>query len=79
MIAVRAIESMVVGKKMNETNPARLPDGHGSRVTKISRTNRFDPDLYARLAAQASKENRTISNLLETAAIEYMRRRSAFE
>lgn len=64
---------------MNETNPTGRPAGSGARSNKISRTNRFDPDLYERLAAQASKENRTISNLLETAAIEYMRRRTAFE
>lgn len=64
---------------MNDCNPTGGPAGSGTRVNKISRTNRFDPDLYARLARQAAKENRTISNLLETAAIEYMRRRAAFE
>lgn len=64
---------------MNETNPTGGPAGSGSRTHKISRTNRFDPELYARLVRQAARENRSISNLLETAAIEYMRRRQAFE
>lgn len=57
---------------MQENKPqARKP----AKLARINRTNRFDAMLYAELVEIARMENRTISNLLETAAFEYMRRR----
>lgn len=58
---------------MNETNNGDRP---APKAVRINRTNRFDPVLYEELAAQARKENRSISNLLETAALEYIQRRA---
>ena len=58
---------------MNETNNGDHP---APKANRINRTNRFDVALYEELAVQAKKENRSISNLLETAALEYIRRRA---
>jgi hypothetical protein len=42
-------------------------------MTKTPINLRLDPTLLAALKAQAARENRTLSNLVETALKEYLR------